>query len=192
MRWSLRHVAWLACVCLLLAGRLGAASELHVKGDLDGDGQHDRVTVDRSHPYVLNVWLSSSQTTWTVRSRTPIVRVALSDLDGDNRPELITRGKEPGLTIWTRKKHQGFKRYHPRRTELPSIARTTPRTIHHRGINESSGAPSSGSSSLGLLIASRPRAPSPVGVCAVDSTLVDAHLTVVLAVFAPRPPPAFA
>ncbi|MFN7984254.1 MAG: VCBS repeat-containing protein [Vicinamibacterales bacterium] len=189
---SLRHVAWLACACLLLCGNLAAASELHVGGDLDGDGQRDRVTLDRTHPYILNVWLSSSQTTWTVRSRTPIVRVALSDLDGDNRPELITRGKEPGLTVWTRKKHQGFKRYHPRRTELPSIARTAPHAIHHHGESDSSGAPSGGSSSLGMLIASRPRAPALIGVHAVDSLLVDACRAVVLAVFAPRPPPAFA
>ena len=189
---SLRHVVRLACVCLLLCGRMAAASELHVRGDLDGDGQHDRVTLDHSHPYVLKVWLSSSQTTWTVRSRTPIVRVALSDLDGDNHPELITRGHESGLTVWTRRKHQGFKRYHPRRTELPSIARTTPHALHRHGVEDSSGAPSSGSSSLGMLIASRPRAPALVGARTVDSPLVDACRAGVLAVFAPRPPPAFA
>jgi len=189
---SLRHVVWLACICLLLSGRTAAASELHVGGDLDGDGQRDRITLDRTHPYVLNVWLSSSQTTWTVRSRTPIVRVAVSDLDGDNRAELITRGKEPGLTVWTRKKHHGFKRYHPRRTELPSIARTSPRAIHQHDAGDTSSAPSSGSSSLGLLIASRPRAPAPTGARSVDSPLVDACRAVVLSVFAPRPPPAFA
>lgn len=189
---SLRPVVWLACVCLLLGAHTATASELHVRGDLDGDGKHDRITLDRSQPTILKVWLSASHTTWTVRSRTPIVRVALSDLDGDNRPELITRGKEPGLTVWTRKKHQGFKRFRPRHNERPSIARTAPRALPHHGPESSSGAASSGSSALGLLIASRPRAPAPRSIPTVGSPFVGVCRSVVLAVFAPRPPPAFA
>ena len=179
-----------ACVCLpaVVCGNLAAAPrELHVGGDLDGDGGAIGSRSIAHIPTFLNVWLSSSQTTWTVRSCTPSF-ASLSDLDGDNRPELITRGKEPGLTVWTRKKHQGFKRYHPRHPncrQSPAPLRT-PFIITAESDRVRAG-----------LVARHAHREPAACTCAhrcsaVDSLLVDACRAVVLAVFAPRPPPAFA
>ena len=190
MRSSTRNAIWLACICLLFCGRAIAATELPLGADLDGDGKRDRVTLDRHQPYVLRVWLSASQTTWTVRSQTPIVRVAISDLDGDNRPELITRGKNSTkLTVWTRKQHQGFRTYRPRRIVTASIARTVRHTVRDGIPETSSGALSSGSSALGLLLACRPRAPAPVFAVRLDAQTVCVSRSIILDTHAPRPPP---
>jgi hypothetical protein len=189
MRLSIRHAVWLACICILFCGPVAAASELKLRADLDGDGQRDRVTLDHGQPYVLQVWLSASQTTWTVRSHTPIVRVVVSDLDGDNRPELITRGNTAGLTVWTRRAHRGFKKYRPRRVVTASLARTARHAVHDGVPDTSSGALSSGSSTLGLLFDSRPRAPAPVSAIQIDAEIVRDSRPIILDAFAPRPPP---
>ena len=189
MHPRLRTVLWLAFTCLLLCGRVAAAAELSVTGDLDGDGQRDRVTFDRADPCVLKVWLSAAGTTWTVRSRTPIVRIAVKDLDGDHRAELIARGRAPGLLVWTTRKHKGFKTYRPRRTTAPSVSRSTRHAVRSDDPGTASGAEAPGSSGLALLLSNRPRAPARVESISLESATPSLRRSLLLDAFAPRPPP---
>ena len=185
----LRTVLWLAFTCLLFCGHVAAAGELSVSGDLDGDGKRDRVTFDRADPCVLTVWLSAAGRTWTVRSQMPIVRVAVKDLDGDHRAELIARGRAPGLLVWSTRKHKGFKTFHPRRTTAPSVSRSTRHAVQSDGTGTTSGAESPGSSALALLLSSPPRAPARIASISVDTATPSLRRSLPLDAFSPRPPP---
>lgn len=190
MSRRLRRVVWLAFTCFLLCGHVAAAAELSVTGDLDGDGKRDRVTFDRADPQVLKVWLSSANTTWTVRTRIPIVRIVVKDLDGDHRAELIARGKAPGLLVWTAKKHKGIRTFRPRRTTAPSVSRSTRHTVRNESPETTSGAESPGSSAVPLLLSSQPRAPAPVASTRVETATPAPRRHFSFDALAPRPPPA--
>lgn len=189
MHRRIRTVLWLAFTCLMFCGHVAAAAELSVSGDLDGDGKRDRVIFDRADPCVLKVWLSAAGTTWTVRSQTPIVHVAVKDLDGDHRAELIARGRAPGLLVWTTRKHKGFKTFRPRRTTAPSLSRSTRHAVHSDDPGTTSGAESPGSSALALLLSNRPRAPARVALISVETATPSLRRSLPLDAFAPRPPP---
>ena len=189
MHRRIRTVLWLAFTCLMFCGHVAAAAELSVSGDLDGDGKRDRVIFDRADPCVLKVWLSAAGTTWTVRSQTPIVHVAVKDLDGDHRAELIARGRAPGLLVWTTRKHKGFKTFRPRRTTAPSLSRSTRHAVHSDDPGTTSGAESPGSSALALLLSNRPRAPARVALISVETAAPSLRRSLPLDAFAPRPPP---
>ncbi|MEQ1912446.1 MAG: hypothetical protein ABMA15_26730, partial [Vicinamibacterales bacterium] len=153
------------------------------------DGKRDRVTVDRADPCVLKVWLSAADATWTVRSQTPIVRVAVKDLDGDHRAELIARGRAAGLLVWTTRKHKGFKTFHPRRTTSPSVSHSTRHAVHSDDTDPASGAESAGSSALALLLSNRPRAPARGPLTSSQAAAPNPRRSLPLDPVAPRPPP---
>lgn len=77
--WRTRcGVLAIACVCLLLAPRLAAASHRTVVGDFDGDGRQDRATL-KSHGATshIRLWLSTTRTTTVIhlhkkRSPSPV------------------------------------------------------------------------------------------------------------------------
>jgi hypothetical protein len=118
MALTLRRVLWFACGLLLLTAPRSYANGSALAADLDGDGHGDRVTVTREQPSVVRVWLSASSTTHVLRSAEPVVAVALADLNGDSRPELIATNANSGLHIWTRTK-KGFRGFRLRRHPVP-------------------------------------------------------------------------
>lgn len=105
----LRRVLWLACCSLLLGVPLAHANPALTTADIDGDGHGDRVTFRAEEPRVVNVWLSATSTTHVIHSAQPILRLAATDLDGDNRAELVA-SNQSGLQIWT-KKQKGFRAF---------------------------------------------------------------------------------
>jgi hypothetical protein len=107
-------VLWVLCACLLLLPQAAAAGGSLLAVDFDGDGRRDSVRLDQNRPSVLRVWLSASGTTQVLVSRGPLHRVAATDLDGDNRPELIATDRQSRLHVWTTRERL-FHRYHPRR-----------------------------------------------------------------------------
>lgn len=86
---TLHRVFWMASVCLLLLPRLSAAAEPQLAIDLNGDGHGDRVTLEHGPSSVLRVWLSGSDSTQVIRTRTPMFSVIATDLDGNRLPGLI-------------------------------------------------------------------------------------------------------
>jgi hypothetical protein len=112
---SLRRVLRLACTCALLLVPRAASAEPAVYADFDGDGRHDRVTLDRNEPDVLRVWFSRTGTTDVIRSRWPLLRVIATDLDGDRRPELVANDASTGLHVWKIDSRNRFRSYHPKR-----------------------------------------------------------------------------
>ncbi len=107
---------WILCTFALLAPHAAAADQ-RLAIDFDGDGRHDRVTLDRREPSVLHVWLSASNTRHVIRSGAPLLRLVASDLDGDDRPELIARDNQSRIHVWTPRHHGvGLKRYRARST----------------------------------------------------------------------------
>jgi hypothetical protein len=116
---ALRRGLWCAGICALLLASRATASDHALSADLDGDGRGDRITINAQEPTILHVWLSATQTTNIIRSRQPLLRVAVIDLDGDNRAELIASGSSTGLQVWT-KRSKGFRTFRPRSSRSPS------------------------------------------------------------------------
>jgi hypothetical protein len=183
-----RRLLWLACACVLLLPHLVAAAEPSLSADFDGDGRRDRVTVDRHEPSVLHIWLSETQTTSIIRTSTPVLRVVAMDLDGDHRSELIARGSNAGLQVWT-KKRKGFRSYRPASSAPGSLTRP----VHHQVDDGPTDAPSaipwSGSPTVALLLVPQPRAPSFATHAVSRAIDVFAESVLPLAASAPRPPP---
>ena len=180
----------LACAVLVLAPRLAAAAEPSLAIDFDGDGRHDRVTLDHRQPSVVHVWLSASDTTHVLSSRYPLQRIAATDLDGDHRPELIVRDGGSRIQIWTHRR-TGFFKYRPRRA-LPNQL-TTPARRH---VDDSNGEPAGvingAAFSMSALMRASPRVPT-LDACGVRRSDRHARLCRTAAAvdpFAPRPPPA--
>src|SRR3954463_2498295 len=117
---AFRGLLWLTGVCAMLASPVAAATGT-LTADFDGDGNNDRVTIDRAEPSVLHVWLSATGTGTSVRSRRPVLQIAARDVDGHHRPELITTeaGGWPwwkpahALRVWKQDARRGFRTFHP-------------------------------------------------------------------------------
>src|ERR1043166_5064738 len=104
MRHSLTRlgpVLWALCAYVLLVPHAATAGDPSLAIDFDGDGRGDSVRLDQRRPFVLRVWLSASGTTQVLVSRRPLNHVTATDLDGDNRPELIASDSQARLHVWT-------------------------------------------------------------------------------------------
>jgi hypothetical protein len=182
---ALWHTAWLLA-CLLLLATSARAAEPSLTADFDGDGQRDRVVLDRTEPSVLRVWLSTTGATAVIRSRTPVIRVVATDLDGDHRAELIARGTST-LQVWTSKK-RGFRSYRAQPAAPETIAKSRRHALDE-GAPAPPGDATTGATTLALTLSARPRAP---GISARDVEFSSAPGftgLVSFAPFAPRPPP---
>ncbi len=185
---SLVAIASTGVLGILLMAPAATAAEPSLAADLDGDGVHDHVTLDGREPLLVRVWLSGTGTTSLIRSTTPVVRFAATDLDGDQRPELIARGNAAGLQVWSHRQH-GFHSYRPRRTMPFALARPTRHSIDDRQAEPLSAAFVRGVSSLALALSPQARAPAAVApLSAAAATFLPQFLP--LDQHAPRPPPA--
>lgn len=107
-----RRALRLVLACLVLsAWTVGAAAEAAV--DIDGDGRHDRLTVERSEPFAIRIWLSQSGASHVIRTCAPVVAVTAVDLDGDHRPELVASDSRSRIHVWKRTR-ASFHSYRPR------------------------------------------------------------------------------
>ena len=122
-----RSALWIACACVLLCAPSAAAADRSLRADLDGDGHTDQVSINRSEPSVLHVWLSTTGTTHLIRSPRALLRIAATDVDGDHRPELIaTEASASELRVWKRDgPRRGFEAYTPPRA--PDHAAPSPK-----------------------------------------------------------------
>lgn len=111
---SVRRAFWGAFVsAILLAPGVGAAAPPDA-ADLDGDGRSDVITLDRTQPSTVRVWLTRTSTAAVIHTRRPIVRIIAADLDGDRRPELIVRDIFSALHIWKQDPRSGFAPHAPK------------------------------------------------------------------------------
>jgi hypothetical protein len=125
MPW-LRRALWGVFVSALVLAPGVASAEPTDAADLDGDGRIDAVTLDRTQPFILHVWLTRTNTTAVIHTKRPIARVIAADLDGDRRPELIVRDIFSALHIWRQDTRNGFKPHAPKRNP-----QTTSRPASH-------------------------------------------------------------
>jgi hypothetical protein len=146
---TLHRALWFACVCVCLGGSVARASDSYIQADLDGDGLNDLITFDGGQAFVLHVWLSSTAATQTIRSRLPVVRVVATDVDGDHRPEIITRDSAAGLQIW-RRGRRGFRSYRPRRIVTGAIGRSNRRQLEDGPSAPPSAVPGQGAPQASL------------------------------------------
>ena len=120
-----RRALRLVCFAAALCAPGVASAELPAAADFDGDGRSDTVTLDRTEPSVVRVWLSRTGTSAVLRSKRPLASVMAADLDGDHRPELIVRDIFSHLHIWKRDAKAGRFTLHapkrpPQTTRQPS------------------------------------------------------------------------
>jgi len=115
MPW-VRRALWGVFVSAMLLVPGLAAAEPPDAGDLDGDGRSDLITLDRTQPSMVHVWLTRTGTAAVIHIRRPIVRVIAADLDGDRRPELIVRDIFSALHIWKQDGRRGFAPHARKRT----------------------------------------------------------------------------
>lgn len=123
MPW-VRRALWGVFVSALMLAPGVASAEWADAADFDGDGRSDAVTVDRSQPSIVHIWLTRTNTAAVIHSKRPIARVIAADLDGDRRPELIVRDVFSALHIWKQDTRHGFKPHaakrHPQTTRRPA------------------------------------------------------------------------
>jgi hypothetical protein len=181
----IRRIVWLVCLGLVIAARASGAQA--VIADFDGDGHHDRATVEGYRGSVVRVWLSKTRTLLILHIGSPILGIAARDLDGDRRDDLIAGGSS-GLQIWAKERHDTFRRIRPRGGLSEGLERPA------RTVDEASGgAPVAvlpdAAAPLTPTVGERPRPPSHgvsrqqhASTAAVDSARC-------LPSFAPRPPP---
>lgn len=192
LRLAARTVLLLACFCATTTSARAATALSPVSVDLDGDGRRDVATLDHQDPSLLQVWLSTTDTTSVLRARVPIVRIAVTDLDGDHTPELIAAGAGPGLQVWT---HRRSRLHHfqtaPRRALVVDLAAPHRRSVDDVPSSDRSEDVAPGSAyALALTTVLRPRPPT--RDAGARATALDAgRLTApALHALAPRPPPA--
>jgi len=190
---TVRRVFSIACACVVLLPIVAAAAERPLAADLDGDGQHDQLKVDRHRELsVVSVWLSGSNRTELIHTRLALVKVVAADLDGDQRPELIARDSESRIRVWTRKGER-FHSYRPHKAVPNTLSQPHPRQIGDHDKEPLGETLSSTFAPLALALCASARAPGgPDGgrTCALRPPLEYRSVTAV-APFAPRPPPPF-
>jgi hypothetical protein len=176
------------CVCLVLLPH-GAAANPSLAIDLDGDGRHDHVAVDRREPSVLRVWLSASDTTQSIRAGVPLLRFIATDLDGDHRPELIARDTESQIHVWTRK-HRRFKPYRAHLAAPVALQRASRHSLDDRDTEPSNAIPGVTWAPFALLLGPATRAPALVAShSGPPSTAPPCRSLTSVDPFLPRPPP---
>ena len=183
---TLRHAFWMVCACVLLLPHV-AAAEPSLPIDFDGDGRRDQVMLDQREPSVLHVSLSASDTTQLIRARVPLLQIVAADLDGDHRPELIARGSESQIHVWTRKGTR-FHSYRPRDVVLDTLGQRNRGGVEDKD-REPSGARASAPLAVTLRASLRTPGPEASPACAPHTARACRSLTAVEP-FVPRPPPA--
>jgi len=183
MRGTLLVVALFA-----LLPRVAAAAEPAFAVDFDGDGRHDRVVLDHERPSFLHIWLSASNTTHVLYSRKPLQRVAVADLDGDRRPELIARDSESRIQVWVHRR-MGFLNYRPRHGNPTSLRLPVRRNVHETDADSVSVLERTAAAPLALLRASAKGPFFEARRAGIATGAPTRHLFVIPP-FAPRPPPA--
>jgi hypothetical protein len=172
---------------MLVLVRFASATEPTLSADFDGDGDRDHAVLDHAEPTLLHVWLSSTNATATIRSQTPIIHLAATDLDGDRRSELIA-GDRTGLRIWT-KTHHDFRSYRPRRAAPATLASPIHRALHESTTDSQSDVTWSADPTLAVLSRAGPRAPTPGAVIVRPTVASRLRSALPHSPFAPRPPP---
>jgi hypothetical protein len=185
---ALRQAFWIVCACVLLLPRVAAAQPSRGP-DFDGDGRRDRFTVDRREPSVVRVWLSASGTTELIRTRGPVLQVVVTDLDGDHRQELVARGGESRIHVWTHTR-TGFRSYRRRHLDAGAIFQPN----HRRLADDDSERPGVINNvtfvAFALRLCASPRAPDLEASIAPAPHPAPADRSApTIDPFAPRPPP---
>lgn len=184
-----RRAAWLVVACVLALARLASAEAAPV--DLDGDGQHDRWTVERSDPSAVHVWLSQTQSTHVIRTHVPVVQVVAVDLDGDRRPELVARDSRFEIHVWKwRRKRTTFRAFHRHPIMPPAIAGHQEHRVDDEERDPVGIVSTTTLSVVALLLSPAPRGPdfTPSIIAALPTVRPHGALAA-LDPFAPRPPP---
>ena len=188
--WRTRcGVLAIACVCLLSAPRVVAASHHTVVGDFDGDGRHDHATLKRhAHSSEIRIWLSTTNETTVIHSPDRIGAIAARDLDGDHRDELIGR-ESLNLQIWS-VREQGFHRLHPQKEDRAAWnGSSAPNRVEDPPDEEPAADATAGAYSIAVLLAPRPRAPDLIPAVLASPVSAGFKSAPLLAPVAPRPPP---
>lgn len=185
----LRRRLSLLSVFLLLGMPVASAAGPSVVADFDGDGLRDHAELCLREPSQIHIWLSGTQRTWTLRSATPILSLAASDLDGDRKAELIASGPSAGLQIWTGRRGR-LTPFHSRRGSTATHFHDKGHSVDY-GPDEAPAADAGQTSAPPIALALSPAARAPALVPARASTRSAAHSDSarVLAPLAPRPPP---
>ena len=177
---------WIVGVCLALLPTFAAAAEPSLAVDIDSDGRHDTVVLDRGKPSVLQVWLSASDTTQVIYTRVPLQRIVAADLNGDHLPDLIASDSELQIHVWTRKR-TGFHSYRPR-TVVPRTLNQPNRRRVDDNDRQSAGVLTS--PTFALALCASPRAPALEAIPALAThTGRGCGSSAAIDPFAPRPPP---
>jgi len=173
----------------VVAPRSAVASSRSVVGDFDGDGQHDRATLDRrGHATEIRIWLSTTQATTVIYSAARIGAIAARDLDGDHRDELIAR-THARLHVWT-VRSQRFHRVEQPKRAPDGLGAARPNRVEDPPDDVPAGDASTDASSTALLLSPRPRAPDLSPERLPLQTRAGFKSAQLLAPVAPRPPPA--
>lgn len=191
LRLAARTVLLLACFCATTPSVRAATAVPPVSVDLDGDGRRDVATLDHQDPSRLQVWLSTTDTTSVLHARVPIVRIAVTDLDGDHTPELIAASAAPGLQVWTHKRSR-FRHFRtaPRRTQAVDLAAPHRRTVDEVPSSDRSEDVAPGSAyALALTTVLRARPPTRDASVRAASPDSGRPTAPTLHALAPRPPP---
>ena len=184
-----RRAVWLVWFGLLFGPHTVFASGLTVIADFDGDGRHDRAELERRESSLLRVWLSTSHSTSVVRSSSPLLTIAASDLDGDGRHELIASGALGRLHVWTKRRH-GFVPLRPKHEASRASSGQAPRTVTDRS-RDTSGAEQQTGRTTPSLTLTRWYSPPPFVLACTPTTHAVARCSRpdLLARLRSRPPP---
>jgi hypothetical protein len=186
---ALRRLTWALCVCVLLPHAGAQAAERSVLADFDGDGQHDRATLDHREPSVLRIYLSATNSTAVVRSQVPIAGIAALDLDGDRRAELIAGGASSGLQVWTTHR-KGFRAFRPQTVTPEALGPPLRHNVEQGAGDAPVAITSAPPSPTALAVSPQPRPPTTTVASPLATHTADPHSPQQLAPLAPRPPPA--
>ncbi len=176
--------------CTLLFAGFASAADPSLSADFDGDGHRDHAVLDHTEPSVLHVWLSATNVTATLRSQTPIIHLAATDLDGDRRFELIA-GDRTGLKVWT-KTHHDFRSYRPHHAAPVALTSPSHRALHDTTTDSESVVTVIAAPTLVITPSARPRAQARCARCAGPEFAPSVLSSLPHPPFAPRPPPQFA
>jgi hypothetical protein len=178
-------LAWLL-VAAALVRPAGAFAQVLV-ADLNGDGIHDRVHVG-SRPTELVVHIANARHSRRLHAASPILRLAVADVDRDGHADIVASTSSSGLRVWINRGHGRFRAH---RARAPSVQwhDVMSSSIRSAVPDNDPGLESSGGAKLSLtatrLTAARPtsRFIAASGGCVSFSTRM--HRVVI-----PRGPPA--